>query len=161
MEASTIESNLTSSFSYQSIKTIFKISCIDLRTNVKTNLIKLNHVLENLFSEIEIAFNIDNFNDDTKIKIRKVFVQNSENSKLCPSINELKNLWNILLDWKEEISDKIYKKKFLVSQPKFCNKNLEFYNLTKNLVSKLRNYEIIELNVMESVKECLQETKSK
>ena len=124
IEASTIESKLNSNFSYQSIKTIYKISCADLRNNIKMNLIHLNHILENLYFKI----NATNLND-SKNEIRKSFVQNSENSIIFPSINELKNLWSIYLDWKDDIFYKIQNNKFLMTKPEFRTKIIIYFKI--------------------------------
>lgn len=85
------------------------------------NLIDLNHILEDLYFKI----NATNLND-SKNEIRKSFVQNSKNSIVFPSINELKNLWSIYLDWKDDIFSKIQKNKFLMSKPEFRTKNQYF-----------------------------------
>ena len=81
------------------------------------NLIHLNHILEDLYFKI----NATNLND-SKNEIRKTFVKNSENSISFPSINELKNLWSIYLDWKDGIFYQIQNNKFLMSKPEFRTK---------------------------------------
>lgn len=86
---------------------MYKISCVDLRIVLKNNLIQLiNHFAsfkKNLFGKIQC-------NNDPNDKIRINFVENMAiNSHNIPLISELQNLWHILLDYREELSDEIKK----------------------------------------------------
>lgn len=57
-----------------------------------------------------IAGNFPEGEIELKIKVRVSFLQNSEGSKSFPTINELKNLWSVLADCKQEIAEKIEEK---------------------------------------------------
>lgn len=104
------------SYSYPKIQKIFNLSCYALRKTLKHNLIKLIIILQKLYEKLSN-------DEDPKEKYRKEFVKNSLDSEKFPLLNEISNLWSIMIDYKSDISEKMkfLQKNMLITNPEICN----------------------------------------